>query len=118
MFPRFGHHLTLVLCLTVQVMALPCVACPCMQSREVGTEACVAGEAEDSGQSGCRFCQTKPDAWTSARLLVSERQVRLLAATAHATLLLDSDTFVRTAANLSTASLASREVPELQVFLE
>ncbi len=118
MSPRFGHNLTLALCLTVQVVALSCLAFPCMQSREVGTEACVLGGTADSGQSGCRFCQTKSEARISPRLLVSERQVRLPAATTHATLLLDSGTLVQTAANLSTDSLPSPEVLELQVFLE
>ena len=122
MLPILSRHLAVVVCLALQVMATPCMSCPCRQGegenehrQQVATS---PSKPVGAAETTCGFCEAASAIRKPYRCGPRDRQVRLLAVTTQEPLLLLDETILSGIHSLRRFVLLSTDVHELQVLLE
>ncbi|MBM4087873.1 MAG: hypothetical protein FJ276_00370 [Planctomycetes bacterium] len=118
MFPRLGRNLTLVYCLVLQAFAWPCFACPCLKSATQVPPKALSERVPDQSRTECQLCRGSSNALVFQRASLPNQYPQLLAAGTFDVFLPDGGVFARTACRVAKTTLPSRDLSELQVFLE
>jgi len=118
MFPQTGRNLTLALCLALQMAAVFCMVCPCMQSKAAMADTDGADETPISESHGCQQCRANSDAQPPQRVELSERHQRISAAATIGVCLTDGSVLERRTTEAAVPALPTVHILNLQVFLE